>query len=69
MPYSTTSRKTAQHQDELASKWAAAEATLADLLHHESTLEASQAMVRERMKWQLPAFARAYQNMAAATAL
>jgi hypothetical protein len=47
-----------QHQDELASERATTEARLADLLQHESALEASQAGVRERMEQKPPTFAR-----------
>jgi hypothetical protein len=57
-----------QHQDELASERATTKARLADLLQHESVLEASQAGVRERMERKTPTFARAIHNMATAAA-
>jgi hypothetical protein len=58
-----------QHHDELAGERATAEARQANLLQCESTPGASQAIVREWAEQQLPAFARASQNMAAMAAL
>jgi hypothetical protein len=53
-----------RHQGKLVGEWVAAEARLADLLHHKPTLEAGQIVVMARAKRQLPAFARASQNVA-----
>jgi hypothetical protein len=48
---------------------AVAEARLADLLQCESALQATHVVAKERMERQLPAFARASQNMATMAAL
>jgi hypothetical protein len=47
----------------------AVEARLINLCQRESTLEAGQTVAMERVEWQLPAFTKASQNVAATAAL
>jgi hypothetical protein len=58
-----------RHRGELTDKRAAVVARLVDLHQYKLELEVDQTMAMEQVEGQLPAFARASQNVAAAAAL
>jgi hypothetical protein len=57
-----------QHRVRLTGKQAVVEARLAGWLQRKSVLEVGQAVMKEMVEWQLPAFARANHNVAAVAA-